>query len=87
MRTRSTTFKQNGQARTESKDNIFLKPKDDRTYGERVDVTVWEDSTGAKAIRKRRSQDGSNAQLLGAIAKRESEENANRGRRKRPRVS
>lgn len=35
-----------------TKDNIFLKPKDDRTYGERVDDRLEAGYRGAKAIRK-----------------------------------
>ncbi len=37
---------------TKTKDNIFLKPKDDRTYGERVDDRWRLNYRGAKAIRK-----------------------------------
>ncbi len=43
---------------TKTKDNIFLKPKDNRTYGERV-VTVLELDTGAKRF-GRHDQDGGN---------------------------
>ena len=35
-----------------TKDNIFLKPKDDRTYGERVDDRLEAGYRGTKAIRK-----------------------------------
>jgi len=35
-----------------TKDNIFLKPKDDRTYGERVEDRLEAGYRGAKAIRK-----------------------------------
>ncbi len=35
----------------QTKDNIFLEPKDDRTYGERVDDRL-EAGYRAKAIRK-----------------------------------
>ncbi len=40
-RTRSTTFKQKYPLRLNEHDN-FLKPKDDRTYGERVDDRALE---------------------------------------------
>lgn len=35
-----------------TKDNIFLKPKDDRTYGERVDDRLEAGYRGTKAVRK-----------------------------------
>lgn len=35
-----------------TKDNIFLKPKDDRTYGERVDDRLEVGYKGTKAVRK-----------------------------------
>ncbi len=52
------------------KDNIFLKPKDDRTYGER-----WMTKAGYRELKRfeRRSQDGSNGTTWGDITK-ESEE-------------
>ncbi len=71
---RSATFKQKyGLFRT---NNIFLKPKDDRTYGEAGDL----EAGGAKAIRKERSQDNWKQQFTtwGRYLQ-ESEENANRG--------
>ena len=35
-----------------TKDNIFLKPKDDRTYGERVEDRLEAGYRGTKAVRK-----------------------------------
>ncbi len=56
-----------------TKDNIFLKPKDDRTHGELGWMTVWRLDTGAKRFGRRSQDGGNNGYNLGAISP-ESEE-------------
>ncbi len=65
-RTRSTTFKCKNIASDRTKDNIFLKPKDDRTYGERVDDRL---RSQGSADSERRSQDGGSTVQLYDINK------------------
>ncbi len=59
-RTRSMAFKTKYQASDRMKDNIFWKPKEDRTYGERVDDCLEAGYRGSLKRLERRSQDVAN---------------------------
>ncbi len=55
-----------------TKDNIFLKPKDDRTYGEQVDDRLEAGYGELRSDSERRSQDGgSNGTTWGDIITKE----------------
>ncbi len=64
---------------TRPKDNIFLKPKDDRTYGGGGWMTVGGWIQGAKAVRKGTSQDGGSNGTTWGRYHQGKRRNANRG--------
>ncbi len=75
-RTRSTTYRTKISLLRPNEDNIFLeKPKDDRTYGERVDDRL---EAGLELIRKDAVKMVEATVQLGAISPRK-RRNANRG--------
>ncbi len=78
-RTQSTTFKPKCRKPDRTKDNVFLKPNDDRTYGERVGLTnrLELDTGELKRFRKDAVKWWSNG-TAGAISH-QGKRNANRG--------